>query len=117
MFLRSTYSRLLKATALLLVPAVLIVGANFIANSKTESQVTSFRKATFKRTVTVPPSVIFEADEELEDDDLTDAHVLLKEIPGLHGIVLARETPRLPQTSHSLYQIEYSLNPRAPPAL
>lgn len=68
------------------------------------------------------PTIIFETDEELEDDDLIDAHIWLKELTGINGLFLTKEPtliePTLIQQVHYFpYQIAYSLNPRAPPAL
>lgn len=107
----------LRAAMLMFLPAILIVGSNLIANSKNDTQTTSLGKPAIKRAVPAAPAVIFEAGEEFEDDDLVDAHVLLKELPGLHGLFLSQETTHTRLVYHSPYQIEYSLNPRAPPAL
>jgi len=112
----------LRAAMLMHLPAILIVGSDLMASSKNDTQTNSFGKPAIKRTAPVTPTIIFETDEELEDDDLIDAHIWLKELTGINGLFLTKEPtliePTLIQQVHYFpYQIAYSLNPRAPPAL
>lgn len=111
------HERIFRTAVSLLVPAVLIASSSFVGYTKPDTQTLSTHKTAFKNSVTTPQTVIFEADEELEDDDLSDPNLLLRKLPGFHGVTLASEPAILQREHHPAFQIEYSSSPRAPPAL
>ncbi|MBX3721289.1 MAG: hypothetical protein KF713_05560 [Turneriella sp.] len=110
--------RLLSRTlAFLLVPAVFVVGANFTPVSKGEIQEVSFHKTTFKSAVTQPVTVVFEANEEFEDDSLAEAALAQGELSRFVILTFTREA-FLPHSSiFPDSQDDHPLNSRAPPAV
>lgn len=108
---------ILKATTSLLFPAVLIVGAHFITNSKIETQATAFHQVEVKKFINAQLTNFFEADEEFEDDTIADSSLLSNDRATIDGAIIPREGIFI-RLDYSLpFQIGLSLNPRAPPAL
>jgi hypothetical protein len=112
-----SHGLLSRRLAFLLVPAVFVVGANFIPVSKGEIQEVSFHKTTFKIAVMQPVTVVFEANGEFEDDSLAEAALAQGE---LSRFVILKLTPEAFLQHSSIFpdsQDDHPINSRAPPAV
>lgn len=114
----SIHKQILRKAAALLVPALLIVGTNYIGNSKVESHSQASDKTGIEERSVAMPNVVFEAAEESESEDLTNPDLVYVG-PGdsLKRIVLTSEAISPSQIFDPVLFTVHSLSPRAPPAL
>ncbi len=100
------------------MPALLIVGTNFIGNSKAEAHSYASDNTGIEEMAVGMPNVIFEAVEESENEDLTSPDfIYVRSQDSLKRIILTAETISPSQVFDPVLFTAHSLSPRAPPAL
>lgn len=103
---------------MLLVPALLIVGTNYIGNSKVEASAQASDKTGIEKRAMALPNVVFEAEEASESEDLTSPDlVYVGSRDSLKRIILTAEVISPSQIFDPVLFTVHSLSPRAPPAL
>lgn len=103
---------------MLLVPALLIVGTNYIDNSKAEVHSHASDKTGIEEMAVAMPSAVFEAAEESESEELTTPDfIYVGSQDSLKRIILTAEAISPSQVFDPVLFTVHTLSPRAPPAL